>query len=628
MVASLAAAVKDYNNVSSSSKSRLRKLVASSLSINPEATGDEKMPILRGTAQDNILRINSTSMVLYLVSSLLLCGNVVFQPFFLKLTFYFLVKANYYVIFPTAHIYSRALGSKRFAAALIGVANVSSLVGLLCLSLFMSKRSSPLRRRLVPNDFRLPLLLLGLGALVGNILFSYSVRNSSLRMALLGRLLIGLGSAEILRNPLLSTILAPESINAEASRLVKMGTLTIPVTLLLGSLVDAPLLGFPPLLNATLSSTPTPLFTTPTQAPAAVFIPPVLPLGKYSLLSLESVGYLMAFAWFIHLLDIVLNFNVPRTTRQLPSNGSKSPMAQESPVAQEFYDSDIEKQATPKKLSYDESTETDPFISKEIGHRDGTFEKLQTMKRKTLKSHSQHSSSYWKESLVDIRKLMTSNVAFPTTVAILFIVRAAAEIMLSSCGSIMTKFFYWDGVRSGLFLSAVTSLVLPFNLSLASERHYTQRWIMKTGLQVARYGLIVMVNYESIYSFIVSIIEERSLGTDPKDRHHHYDTLIGAPKYMMSFVIVFSCIAVVESATLFLMSKVQFAPRLMKKYVIDNSFVMIFVSGMARIVGDLLFFTFQNWVCFNELINPFSFTMLIVFSSGLWVIRRHYFFLI
>lgn len=69
MVASLAAAVKDYNNVSSSSKSRLRELVASSLSINPVATGDEKMPILRGTAQENILRINSTSMVLYLVSS-------------------------------------------------------------------------------------------------------------------------------------------------------------------------------------------------------------------------------------------------------------------------------------------------------------------------------------------------------------------------------------------------------------------------------------------------------------------------------------------------------------------------------------------------------------------------------
>jgi hypothetical protein len=112
-------------------------------------------------------------------------------------------------------------------------------------------------------------------------------------MALLGRLLIGFGSAEILRNPLLSTILAPESINAEASRLVKMNILTIPVTLLLGSLVDAPLLGFPPLLDATLSSTPTPLLTTPTQAPDAVFIPPVLPLGKYSLLSLESVGYLI-----------------------------------------------------------------------------------------------------------------------------------------------------------------------------------------------------------------------------------------------------------------------------------------------------------------------------------------------
>ena len=67
MAASLAAAVKGYDFATS--KSRLRRLVASSLSINPEATGDENMPLSRSTEHIYILRLNSASMVLYLVSS-------------------------------------------------------------------------------------------------------------------------------------------------------------------------------------------------------------------------------------------------------------------------------------------------------------------------------------------------------------------------------------------------------------------------------------------------------------------------------------------------------------------------------------------------------------------------------
>ena len=355
---------------------------------------------------------------------------------------------------------------------MIGAANVSSLVGLLFHTLIQSKRNSLLRKRLEPNDFRIPLCVCSASALLGNLLFSYSITKSSLRMALVGRLLIGFGSAESLNRQLVSTVLAPESINAEVARLVKMCMSTIPVALLLGSLADIKVqdkVGFeyrrdsamlPLLSDAMLPITPTSApennvsFSNnvsfaavppvqPFLPPLPLYAPTIVPLGQRSLftlkISLESSGYVMAFLWFIHLIGMIWFYDVPKTTRKVSrNNGLKSHMTQE-----EDFDSDTETQPAEKKSPF-ESSKSNPFISEEIGHRDGTLEKLQTMKRKTVKHHSQHTYS---ETIADVRRLMTSNVSFPTMCAVLFVVRAVAEIMFSSCGTIMSKYFNWSGGR-------------------------------------------------------------------------------------------------------------------------------------------------------------------------------------
>ena len=177
-------------------------------------------------------------------------------------------------------------------------------------------------------------------------------------------------------------------------------------------------------------------------------------------------------------------------------------------------------------------------------------------------------------------------------------------------------------LRSGLFMGLMASMILPLNLSLATERNFTERGILKTALEIARYGLLLMVNYESIFFSVLSIAKGRSLRTDP------YDGFFGAPKYILSFGIVFSSIVVAESVTLTLMSKVQFAPRQMKKYATDSSFVVIFISAMARLVGDLLIYAFQNRPFLNDLVNPLSFTMMVAITAGLYVVKKHYFFLI
>lgn len=292
-------------------------------------------------------------------------------------------------------------------------------------------------------------------------------------MALVGRLLIGFGSAESLNRQLVSTVLAPESINAEVARLVKMCMSTIPVALLLGSLADFKVqdkVGFeyrrdsamlPLLSDAMLTITPVSApeenisfannvsfaTLTPVQPflpPLPLYAPPIVPLGQRSLftlkISLESVGYVMALLWFIHLIGMIWFYEVPKKARKVPrNNGLKSHMTQE-----EDFDSDTETQPAEKKSSIFESSKSNPFISEEIGHRDGTLEKLQTMKRKTVKHHSQHTYS---ETIADVRRLMTSNVSFPTMCAVLFIVRAVAEILFSSCGTIMSKYFNWSGGR-------------------------------------------------------------------------------------------------------------------------------------------------------------------------------------
>ena len=249
---------------------------------------------------------------------------------------------------------------------------MSSLFGLFFHSLLMSKRSSLLRRRLEPADFPIPLCLCSMSAVAGNVLFSYSVTTSSLPMALLGRVLVGFGSAECLNRQLLSTVLGPESTNAEASRLAKMSMLAIPVALLLGSLLDVRVperLGFSQLTDAMSSNTTTPdresnvsSMTVPDIQP---FRPP--PPSYVPLLSLESVGYVMAFAWLIHLLGMIGYYEVPKPLRKVTSSGSKSPKEEE-------FDSDIEKQLQHvKNKSSFGSAETNPFISEEIGHRDGTL---------------------------------------------------------------------------------------------------------------------------------------------------------------------------------------------------------------------------------------------------------------
>jgi hypothetical protein len=651
MVASLAAAAKGSDMTSTSVK--FRRKVSAAMCIKPQLAGevDNSHSSLQAKNR-NILGLNTSSMVLFLV--------------------------NYHCIVPVAHIHSIELGAASGSALLIGAVNVTSMLSASVHVLLASKRKSFAKKHLDVSFFRLPLIISALFPLIGNILYSLSVNREDFRMALIGRLLIGLGSAEVLNRRLVSTIMPKESVNAEVASMVKKSMLAMTVGLLLGSLVDVQVrkqsgynsfgrnllldpansTSIGDLSNATIASiNGLSNETITSNAPVAVPVspppqvqngiaseqpflpfyplnPPLLPFGYQRLLPLQSTGIIMACLWFLQMVGLIFFFDAPGRKEELITavDNSFENNDKVDVTLEEDFDSDSAGSERAKTLSmhvskpsYD-SMGSNPFVAEglleqeEIGTH-GTFEKLQTMSRKTVKN--QYKGSYL-ESLVSVRRLAMSNIAFPTSISLLFLARAVNEALLSSCATIMYRFFWCSGAKSGLFLGVITSFILPINWSFSTEKNFTERSIIKTALVIARYGLLLMVNYESLFYSMKNLIFRSA----NKDHSFSYDGFLGAVQYIVSFAVVFMSMASLESVTLTLMSKVS--PNSLRKYSLDSSFAVIFVSSLGRLVGDLLIWATElsSWVFFNSIINTLCCCLIVCLLVGSYVVKKHYFFLI
>lgn len=368
----------------------------------------------------------------------------------LLICFRLFLQANYYIIIPTAHLYSGALGARNSAALIIGAANISSLLSLMIHSLILSKRDSLLlsKRNSTLSSFRLPLSICSASALAGNILYSYSLTTASLGMALVGRVLVGFGSAEVLNKRLLSLMHGRESINTEVASLAKKSMIMTALALFLGSMVgkkkklssDAD-----PMLSIMPSPTPLANLTSASGPTSQTFASPI---GWHGFFSLRSIGYVMSIVWAFHLIGMLFFFESPESKRRTERETVHLDVLKAHMTQDEDFDSDTETYEQEKNPP-DTPAEINAFMSAntcEITHGDGTFEKLQTMSRKTVK-HQSHDTLNYRESIGNIRQTFFSNVAFPTAAAVLFIAAITSEVLLSSCGTIALRYFNWSGAR-------------------------------------------------------------------------------------------------------------------------------------------------------------------------------------
>lgn len=238
--------------------------------------------------------------------------------------------------------------------------------------------------------------------------------------------------------------------------------------------IPAPLL--PPFNSSTPTLVPaTPNITTPRQP----FLPPLptppsslqihIPFGERRLISVSYVGYATAILWGLQLIALLLLFHVPKGSviEQIPRHAKHS-----TSVPTNIEEEDMD--------SFDESDENVFVAEMNVSiHGDGTFEKLQTMSRLSVNHGSKHSFA---ESIINVQRLVFSNVAFPTTTALLLLSKATMEVLLSSGATTMSRYFSWSGAQAGLFMSSVASLILPINIFLSGNRNSVERKIIKVCL--------------------------------------------------------------------------------------------------------------------------------------------------
>lgn len=216
-------------------------------------------------------------------------------------------------------------------------------------------------------------------------------------------------------------------------------------------------------------------FNSSSASTGDVYLPPLplpssslqvhLPFGEHRLISVGDIGYILAVFWCLHLIGLLFFYDVPKRS------------ALEEPIKHESHA--LLEQAIEDDEDMDTFADSDDNIST-LGEEtlDGTFEKLQTMSRRSVNYDSKHS---YAESINNVWRLVLSNIAFPTTAAVLFLAKATAEVFLCSGATILNRYFAWSGALSGLFMGAVASVVLPINIHLSEETNLVERKTIKVG---------------------------------------------------------------------------------------------------------------------------------------------------
>jgi hypothetical protein len=113
-----------------------------------------------------------------------------------------------------------------------------------------------------------------------------------------------------------------------------------------------------------------------------------------------------------------------------------------------------------------------PLTNKAASLENPSMAELEIHKKRRLTSYARR-----------IRKLLTFNIAIPVAMAAVVYAVFSQELIFSSCALITNRYFSWKGNVAGLFLCALTVLVLPLDyLCGIVARRYEERSIMKVRL--------------------------------------------------------------------------------------------------------------------------------------------------
>ncbi len=329
----------------------------------------------------------------------------------------FLYTVNYYIVAPTANHYAILLGTDgAFGATLIGASSLAAIFAAFLYSFWYTKSS-----------FRSVLLFSAFSPCVGNLLYALAISYGSMQVAFWGRILVGFGSAEVVNRQMISACVSFQKMTKASALFVAAGAVGMSVGPLLAAILDN--------VSGRDSLVDLPL--------------PFMPAGGIIYNHVTSPGFVMACLWLLEIVALMFIFREPERI-----NGT-GPSRELEGVGM---------------ISF----ESEPSLSKY-----GTVE----TKKPIINWSYSHATTWWKNAwieLVNVTKLVFSNMALPVTLFLFSFIELVDEVLISSCSMVSRRYFNWNGSHAGFLIACLGALVLPahFVVEIAS-RHYSERRIMK-----------------------------------------------------------------------------------------------------------------------------------------------------
>ncbi len=363
-------------------------------------------------------------------------GGVSGVSMILNLLSILLYTINYYIVAPTANHYAISLGMDgAFGATLIGASSFSALFSAFVYSLWYTQ-----------STFKSALVFSAACPLVGNLVYALAISYTSMPMAIVGRILCGFGSAEVLNRQLISTCVRFDDMTRASALFVAFGASGMSIGPLLAGILD---------------------MTAGRDQQVDIELP-FTSEGGLIFNDVTAPGFLMALLWLFQLLGLIFLFQEP-----IRLNSGDRTQHEE-----------IDEQEGKNNSCHNGGPIDDAILKRlEVGRANdegiyGSFTSLGDSVEPYSVTQCIGPKDLWNE-MVSTWGLVFENAGLPVTLLIFSYIEMADEIIISSCSMVVRRYFGWHGSAAGFFIASLGALVLPAHFVVEkASRHISERKIL------------------------------------------------------------------------------------------------------------------------------------------------------
>lgn len=470
----------------------------------------------------------------------------------------FLYCVNYYVVEPSSTKYVNALGADdAMSGTLIGMMPLGAFISAIPFSIWTNRA------------FRPPFLVSAALLVVGNLLYAKALNHHSLKIALLGRFLAGLGAPKcIVRRYMADTtpLSLRTSANAGFGMAVAVGSALGPATAIMLSE-----------LNNHSWSGNIPIF------------------GGVILNGLTGPGYFMALLWVFFFLMVLITFGEPdrqgleeQKRRDVLAPTNQTHASQTLIVAGSGTAS---------------SGETPGFSRGELQEEDGII------RGKSAQAGGIARLSQWFAEVKEFTTLITLPVRI--CLGLLFAKVFTIEALVS-CTSALTKNRYgWTIAKVGTLGCINGLMVIPLSIGIGGlSMRYQDRVLMTMLVTLGCIGMFLLVDVSDLMA-------------TPTDTYNKGNPLaVSPPRYVSGYFITYVSIQCFEGVIGSTLSKV--IPTALATGTFNSGLLATLVDTFGRACGDL-FISMVGFINIRQLMDLLFVPCFFILITCLYVIRVQFY---